>query len=82
VRSSSGHSLAGNASSVYNAGNLDDDVLRFTFYRRNLQDLTDWLFRILYENTEEELDRHDLEGIVEDCISGWPRLEDGMPDSS
>jgi len=61
---------------------LDDDVFRFYFYRRNLEDLTDWVFRILYENTDEEQDRHDLEGIVEDCMSGWPHLEDGVLDGS
>jgi len=54
---------------------LDDQVFRFYFYRRNLEDLTDWVFRILYENTEEEQDRHDIEGIVEDCMSGWPNLD-------
>jgi len=54
---------------------LDDDVFRFYFYRRNLEDLTDWVFRILHENTKEEQDRHDLEGIVEECMSGWPHLE-------
>jgi spectinomycin phosphotransferase len=61
---------------------LDDNVFRFYFYRRNLEDLTDWVFRILHENTEEEQDRHDLEGIVEDCMSGWPHLEHGVSDSS
>ena len=60
---------------------MDDDVFRFAFCRRNLENLTDWVFRILYENTEAEQDRHDIEGIAEDCISGWPHLEDGMPDS-
>ena len=54
---------------------LDGDVFRFYLYRRNLEDLTDWVFRILHENTEGEQDRHDLEGIVEDCISGWPHLD-------
>jgi hypothetical protein len=54
---------------------LDGDLFGFYFYRRNLEDLTDWVFRILVENTDEERDRNDIKGIVEDCISGWPYLE-------
>lgn len=54
---------------------LDSSVFGFYYYRRNLEDLTDWIVQILYENTEDEQNREDLDGIVEDCISGWPYLE-------
>jgi spectinomycin phosphotransferase len=54
---------------------LDSATFGFYFYRRNLEDLAEWFVRILYENNGEEQDRQDLEGIVEDCISGWPYLE-------
>ncbi len=54
---------------------LNGDVFGFYYYRRNLEDLTDWLVRILYENTQEEQNRNDLDGIVEDCVSGWCYLE-------
>jgi len=54
---------------------LDSNVFGFYYYRRNLEDLTDWVLRILYHNTGEEQDQTDLRGIVEDCISGWPYLE-------
>ncbi|MFC1715799.1 phosphotransferase [Candidatus Poribacteria bacterium] len=54
---------------------LDSNVFGFYYYRRNLEDLTDWIIRILYENTDEEQNRYDLDGIIEDCISGWPYLE-------
>jgi spectinomycin phosphotransferase len=57
---------------------LDGDIVRFYLYRRNLEDLTDWVFRILYENTDDEQDQNDLRGIVEDCMSGWPCLEGGI----
>jgi Ser/Thr protein kinase RdoA (MazF antagonist) len=48
----------------------------FAFYhtRRNMEDLAEWVVRILYENNGDDQDREDLEGIVEDCISGWPTL--------
>jgi len=54
---------------------LDGDVFGFYFYRRYLEDLTDWLVRILYENTDDQQDAHDLEGIREDCLGWWPHLE-------
>ena len=54
---------------------LDSNVFGFYYYRRNLEDLTAWVVRILYYNTSEEQDQADLRGIVEDCISGWPYLE-------
>lgn len=54
---------------------LNSDVFGFYYYRRNLEDLTDWIIRILYENTDEEQNKNDLNGIAEDCISGWPYLE-------
>jgi len=53
---------------------LDGDTLGFYYYRRNLEDLAEWVVRILYEDNGDEQDREDLEGIVEDCISGWPTL--------
>ena len=54
---------------------LDSEVFGFYYYRRNLEDLTDWIVRILYENTDDEQDRNDLQGIIEDCVSAWPYLE-------
>jgi hypothetical protein len=29
-------------------------------------------------NTDDEQDRSDLRGTVEDCMSGWPYLEGGI----
>lgn len=54
---------------------LDSDVFGFYYYRRNLEDLTDWVVRILHYNTSDEQDTEDLHGLVEDCIAGWPHLE-------
>jgi len=59
----------------FGPASLDSKVFAFYLYRRNLEDLTDWMMRILHENTDDEQDRNDLAGIVEDCISGWPYLE-------
>jgi spectinomycin phosphotransferase len=57
---------------------LSAELFGFYFYRRNLEDLTDWIIRILYENTLDEQDQHDLQGIQQDCVAGWPYLEEGI----
>lgn len=59
----------------FGPASLDSDVFGFYYYRRNLEDLTDWVVRILHYNTSDEQDREDLAGIAEDCIAGWPHLE-------
>jgi spectinomycin phosphotransferase len=53
-------------------------LFAFYFYRRNLEDLTDWIVRILYENMMDEQDQHDLAGVQQDCVAGWPYLEEGI----
>lgn len=57
---------------------LHADLFAFYFYRRNLEDLTDWIVRILHENTDEAQNRLDLDGIKEGCISVWPYFEIGI----
>jgi len=54
---------------------LDSDVFGFYTYRRNLEDLMDYVVRILHYSTDDEQDRQDLEEIDETCIAGWPYLE-------
>ena len=61
--------------SAFRPVRLDDETFRFYYYRRNLEDLAEWVVRILYEDNGDEQDQIDLEGIAEDCISGWPYLE-------
>lgn len=48
---------------------IDSNIFDFYLYRRNLEDLVDLVIRILHENMNEEQDKDDLEGIVDDCIS-------------
>ena len=57
---------------------LHAETFGFYFYRRNLEDLTDWLVTILRENTRDEQDQADLAGIRKDCIDGWPWLEHNL----
>ncbi|MFZ6026178.1 MAG: phosphotransferase [Chloroflexota bacterium] len=57
---------------------LDSKIFGFYFYRRNLEDLADWVNRILHHNTTAEQDAEDLYGIERDCLSGWPYLEENI----
>ena len=54
---------------------LDSKLFGFYGYRRNLEDLADWVNRILDHNSTAEQDAEDLHGIQTDCLAGWPWLE-------
>ncbi len=55
---------------------LESAVFGFYAYHRNLEDLTDWVVRVLRYNTDEAQDAEDLNGIQQDCLAGWPYLEE------
>lgn len=50
---------------------LDEDIIVFLFYYRVLQDLTDWIYRILFEKISQEQIESDFQGLEEDI---WPVL--------
>ena len=54
---------------------LTAEAFSFYFHRRNLEDLTDFVVRILDESGGHDRDRRDLDGIQQDCIAGWENLE-------
>jgi hypothetical protein len=54
---------------------LDSRLFGFYYYRRNLEDLADWINRILHHNTTAEQDAEDLQGIQDDCLASWSRLD-------
>jgi len=47
----------------------NEDIIIYYFYKRILADLTDWLYRILFENTSKGQNISDLKGLEEDVIS-------------
>lgn len=57
---------------------LHPELLAYYFYRRNLEDITDFIIRILRENTTAEEDRFDLDLLNSDCLSSWPFLEKSL----
>jgi Ser/Thr protein kinase RdoA (MazF antagonist) len=58
----------------FGPAHVDSKIFGFYYYRRNLEDLADWVNRILHHNTTEQ-DAEDLRGIESGCIAGWPYLE-------
>lgn len=60
---------------AFRLDHLSAEGFGYQFYRRNLEDLTDWVVTIFDENTLDEEDEGDLEGIRRDCMDGWPHLE-------
>jgi spectinomycin phosphotransferase len=73
-----GHGFETFLMAYYEAGgrrNLSAEGFAYYFYRRNLEDLTDFILRILDEHGGDERDRKDLEGMQQDCLADWPYLE-------
>lgn len=54
---------------------LHPQLFAFYFYRRTLEDMTDFLVQILHENTSDEQDRHDLKWLQLDCLKDLASLE-------
>ena len=56
---------------VRNIKSINEDFIIFLFYHRVLDDLTDWIYRILFEEASEEQIESDFYGLEEDV---WPLL--------
>ena len=59
---------------AYRQVDLHAEVFGFYFYRRNLEDLADWVLRILHSSHGEEQDMDDV-GWVRHSIAEWDSLE-------
>jgi len=54
---------------------LHAETFGFYFYRRNLEDLTDYIVRILYENDDAQ-SAMDVRAVASDeCLASWPYIE-------
>ena len=54
---------------------LSAEAFAYYYHRRNLEDLADWVARILDLERDDEADERDLAAIEEDCLRWWPDLE-------
>ncbi len=59
---------------TYRQVDLHAEVFGFYFYRRNLEDLADWVLRILHDSHGQEQDMEDVE-CVRHSIAEWEFLE-------
>jgi thiamine kinase-like enzyme len=57
---------------------LEPALFAYYFHRRTLEDLTDFLVQILYENRSADQDAHDLKWLQLDCLDGLPGLKDSQ----
>ena len=57
---------------------LHPELFAYYFHRRNLEDTTDFIIRILHENTTAEEDRFELDLLISDCLSSWSFLEKSL----
>ncbi len=56
---------------VRDVTSINEDLVVYLFYYRVLDDLTDWIYRILFEDISEEQIKSDFYGLEEDV---WPLL--------
>ena len=61
--------------SEFGPADLNTAVFGFYLYRRNLEDLADYVVRILHTDQGDEQDQEDLRQIQSACMAGWPYLE-------
>ena len=53
---------------IYGNFTLDKEILLFYFYYRILEDLTYWVYTILYENVEDKQNKNDLREVEFYCL--------------
>lgn len=56
------------------SASIDPELLRFYFYRRGLEDIADFIFRILRRENRPERDQQEIEWMV-DCLEGMRQIE-------
>jgi spectinomycin phosphotransferase len=58
--------------------NLDSNLFAFYFHKSHLSNLTNWMFRILYNNQDSEQTQSDLNCIGEHCMDRWVWVDDAV----
>ncbi len=53
---------------------INEDFVVFLFYKRVLEDLTDWIYRMLFEEISQEQMKSDFEGLEEDVLPFLPNM--------
>ena len=61
---------------VRNITKINENFIVFLFYKRVLEDLTDWIYRILFEEITKEQIKSDFEGLEEDVLPALPDMKE------
>jgi hypothetical protein len=57
---------------------LNSDIFRFYIYKSHLANLTNWIYRMLYNNQSSEQNKSDFECITFHCMDRWNNVEEKM----
>jgi spectinomycin phosphotransferase len=57
---------------------IDSSLFGFYMCKSHLSNLTNWMFRILYNNQDSEQNQSDLNCIGEHCMDRWEWVEDAV----
>lgn len=60
---------------IFGKVHLSKNTFAFYLYRRYLEDLTDWVVRILYENQTDEQNEKDIRELTQDCLIDYEDIE-------
>ena len=55
---------------------LNEDIIIFLFYERVLADFTDWIYRILFEKTNQKQVKSDFKGLDDDIVPVLPKMKE------
>ncbi len=55
---------------------LNEEIVVHLFYERVLADLTDWIYRILFEELDPKQIKSDFKGLAEDVIPLLPKMKE------
>jgi thiamine kinase-like enzyme len=58
----------------FSGASIDPEILRFYYYRRALEDVADFIFRILRGENSPERDQQEIEWMME-CLEGMPQID-------
>ncbi|OLS33142.1 MAG: Stress response kinase A [Candidatus Heimdallarchaeota archaeon AB_125] len=59
---------------IRESANLNEEIVVYLFYERVLADLTDWVYRILFEESDPMQVKSDFQGLDEDVIPFLPNM--------
>jgi len=76
INAKNSHSFIKKYKEIREINKVDEDIIIYLFYERTLADLTDWIYRILFEESSSVQLKNDFEGLKEDVIPVLPKMKE------